>query len=668
MSDMGTTSYVTSGDMVTLKAYIEDHTPIKMFANFSGILPVEGQENVEGSCTEMTTESEDYSAFLNNKRKVPNARFWECVWEVGPVVTVPRDITRLWANTTILFSIEDLLGNKAFEEYDLPILGEENVTANYWRYKWLSQSPTQGLDRFIWGIAQPTSFQHFTITPAPGAPSGDNLEIISFDFDTTTCSGDIDYVYYSDSGTAGITYMGFSPEIKYGIDDVIMMAFNPTNVPPATYADLHNVSHPLVELRINCTAKIISKVYGAKISLPEEENVTLKVKVFNNPLGTNIGNVKDEINDVQEHIASAGWGAIKYPRIIFDYAQIACNLVSTIQSVLGVLAFVGIIEGSACAEYQVMCPPSVQTNDRTGELATVQKGWLGKISVFCGLVISCRATRPQAIDGVDEQPDGSFKCSDADSTWCSIQLWWAEWSNGVISWLSGSALLETNEDLNKYMNQNPSQAETAAGGRNLSGNMPFMTSSDIRGGFDPKKSLIASTLSLCVPGILSNIEKYRQLRCEWLICVKVNVAYGDMTLSQCDDLFQYGLCKYILGDIWNAVPMFQFINQLLSSVGNLVKDPIALGGYVIDLLCANSCGGFPGPGCGVCTAFQFMNVLTQIVASIYGMADADFWTAPTNDICDEAVKDEPKYSNLPGFPAEADPAQQTPPEDTGAAA
>jgi len=115
--------------------------------------------------------------------------------------------------------------------------------------------------------------------------------------------------------------------------------------------------------------------------------------------------------------------------------------------------------------------------------------------------------------------------------------------------------------------------------------------------------------------------------------------------------------------------MFQFINQLLSSVGNLVKDPIALGGYVIDLLCANSCGGFPGPGCGVCTAFQFMNVLTQIVASIYGMADADFWTAPTNDICDEAVKDEPKYSNIPGFPPEADPAQQTPPEeDTGAAA
>jgi hypothetical protein len=85
-------------------------------------------------------------------------------------------------------------------------------------------------------------------------------------------------------------------------------------------------------------------------------------------------------------------------------------------------------------------------------------------------------------------------------------------------------------------------------------------------------------------------------------------------------------------------------------------------GYAVDFACVELCtSGAAGDGCPICSLAKFINVAMQFAASVIGVTKGDFWTAPTEDICEEALKDEPSYSNLPGFPSESDPAQEESP-------
>jgi hypothetical protein len=414
-------------------------------------------------------------------------------------------------------------------------------------------------------------------------------------------------------------------------------------------------------------------VRGARVSLPEEENITLRVKVFDNPLGTNIGNVREELDDVEEHVSSGWWGIIKYPRIIFDYAEMMCSVISVLVQLLGVWTAITEGIGAACTAYQVLCSASSSMNRETGVQDTAIQGFLGDFSLACGLIISCRATQPSALgeDTVepemkDGQPTGEYKCKDDDSTWCTIMLGWSK----VNSWWADTVM-----GVGKLSPGGPPPQATDAsgsriGGREWNESKATLTRTDVMNSFDPKRSLISSIMTVCLPGIFKGIEKYRQIYCKWLMCYKIDIAYGSMMMSQCDELLRYDWCVYVLGDVFNAIPWFQYGNDMVRMVRDVITDPFLLAGYAVDIACNQLCStGDLGPACGICTAVAIVNTLTQIAASIAGMAEGSYWTAPMDDICEEAVKDEPKYSNIPGYPREADPEQQTPPEeDTGAAA
>ncbi|MBW2997114.1 hypothetical protein KY349_02100, partial [Candidatus Woesearchaeota archaeon] len=267
--------------------------------------------------------------------------------------------------------------------------------------------------------------------------------------------------------------------------------------------------------------------------------------------------------------------------------------------------------------------------------------------------ISCRATQPSAIDNAQmNEATGEWGCA-GDSGWCKFFLAWSQWNQKVISILSGSWAFPETERPGVSLQGGRKVDFTGEDGLNV------VDQDALKGSFDPRKSLISSLATGCLPGIFAGIEKYRQLRCEWLMCMKVNVAYGSMSIHECDDLFNYGVCRYVLGEIWNVVPFYQWANEVRDIFVDVASNPLLLIGYVADFACTKYCtSGSAGDGCPICSSISFINVAMQFAANVAGVAKGDFWTAPTEDICEEALKDEPSYSNLPGFPSESDPEQE----------
>ncbi len=75
----------------------------------------------------------------------------------------------------------------------------------------------------------------------------------------------------------------------------------------------------------------------------------------------------------------------------------------------------------------------------------------------------------------------------------------------------------------------------------------------------PAKSLYenvyTSAAGFCLPGILYNLEKYRQVRCREIVCLKNEVPAGLATPDSCSSLGEYLSCRYWTGPAVSLTPL-----------------------------------------------------------------------------------------------------------------
>ncbi|HII72631.1 TPA: hypothetical protein HA265_07785, partial [Candidatus Woesearchaeota archaeon] len=213
---------VASGEPMVIRLYVEDFTPVRAWANLSKVLKeFPGHEADPGTCKEFTTTDYNLSIFINKLRSDMSKRLWECTWITGPTVAVPIEIQPK-VETELMFKVQDLVKHDTFKKDDIDLLGKENVTADYWQYEWQSQSPKNGIDRRTWPISQPVSYQHFRLNPRFSG-----LRIVSLSFDGKGCSGDLEYIFFTESGTPGLEIRGYDVDYTDGLDDIIEVQLNP---------------------------------------------------------------------------------------------------------------------------------------------------------------------------------------------------------------------------------------------------------------------------------------------------------------------------------------------------------------------------------------------------------------------------------------------------------
>ena len=110
--------------------------------------------------------------------------------------------------------------------------------------------------------------------------------------------------------------------------------------------------------------------------------------------------------------------------------------------------------------------------------------------------------------------------------------------------------------------------------------------------FDPSDNLMSSVMSLCLPGVIRNLERLDQNQCEKILC-EYEAAKEGISPIGCNKKSAYNTCL-ITGQGFNVVEGL-LIGSLRENVRNILQNPIALGTNYLrkqaeqSLTCSGSC-------------------------------------------------------------------------------
>ena len=103
---------------------------------------------------------------------------------------------------------------------------------------------------------------------------------------------------------------------------------------------------------------------------------------------------------------------------------------------------------------------------------------------------------------------------------------------------------------------------------------------------DLRENYILSHVGLCIPGMLSNLEKYRQVQCREMLCYKNEVPQGLETVDSCAKLGEYLTCKYFTGPAVQFTPLaagesvVQFVKSFATSPAAYINLALNLPCYI----------------------------------------------------------------------------------------
>ncbi len=131
--------------------------------------------------------------------------------------------------------------------------------------------------------------------------------------------------------------------------------------------------------------------------------------------------------------------------------------------------------------------------------------------------------------------------------------------------------------------------------------------------FDPKKSIIVSTVSLCIPGVLYNLEKARNIECSYIYCIQTQVPNGIPPFF-CESQRYAQWCKYVWGEAFQVIPFAQFIDFTIDKFKEYLSNPLTFLVSVALPLCDANTKGYLRATCraalGVSEAISAVRSIT----------------------------------------------------------
>jgi len=148
-------------------------------------------------------------------------------------------------------------------------------------------------------------------------------------------------------------------------------------------------------------------------------------------------------------------------------------------------------------------------------------------------------------------------------------------------------------------------------------------------------SLIWSIVNLCIPGIIKNLNEYRQIKCQYAICLRDMVPQG-VPKSACDELKSYMTCKYIWGEFFAFFPWTAFLNNILMQLKAAFSTPTGALGFVTGILCEQYCTwDTTGLGYRACRFADGLRALGDIIQNVSRLMSKDSWQIKGEDLCEQ---------------------------------
>lgn len=362
---------------------------------------------------------------------------------------------------------------------------------------------------------------------------------------------------------------------EIGNCDSTILAANPTVV--ARNGPLMNIKYPIAQqvieeqtVDVTCQLRVISK-YQNQVTQPEAVDVNVTIQFYNMPLGELSDNVLDEIDRVSNSdlIQSK---FIPTMNAIFTRLKQGCRMMETLIQVMAGLSVFG-----------------------------ASTSWMENVPVINVFYIAFFRV-PEA--GVSETVLVVSKV--------------VEWGCAVASCTVLDKVLEkvcktcSMSGLLKKMGLNVDKYEgvTDAFGMNLD--------SSLITAMDPQKSIIAATLQLCLPGVFYNLQKARNIDCEYVRCLRDDVPAGT-PVYVCANMRTYEWCKYVTGALWEIMPYRAIWNSFVDKVASLILNPVGLGMAATGVI---ACWALPKAETHyACKTLKFISAVTNAASYIANFKD-----------------------------------------------
>ena len=177
---------------------------------------------------------------------------------------------------------------------------------------------------------------------------------------------------------------------------------------------------------------------------------------------------------------------------------------------------------------------------------------------------------------------------------------------------------------------------------------------------DVKESIVMSAVCVCLPGIVYNLKKWRQINCRYAVCLGNDVLEKGYPTSYCHDERSQLLCNFVVGQIFEMIPFAWLYNQFSSMVQEFYANPISVVAAVSGCLCGGCTkrmfnwdycsetkfeeklvGGDAPPLKGIlyfyCTIAKTAAKLGDAITAINKMRGEKYWTYETSgEWCEQA--------------------------------
>ncbi len=519
-------------------------------------------------------------------------------------------------NVSLDFEFLDLAKNKAAYNYKFFIYGLRNDSmADYWKSTVTCSPPM--IDRNT-----ATFYEHSVYCQVKLTPKNKQAEMVYAEAgELTDCTGNFTYV--TEIEAVNNQFGSKSPHLVF-------------TLAAAEYA--------VNELKFSCPVFVTTRIGNYFMPYAEREDVNITLNFYGLPYGELYSNNEKRIqNTMKLNYEWAEW--IGQVENFVEQFRSLCNIKSDFTVILNALdatltligVTISVVFGACIMTGKADCKPSKELEEARN-LICEDKGILHQALEGLG---NMQPSEDAKVTGGDLWNILDLACKYANCQLTAEELFGKE---------KYGSLVKSSDALGAWDFVCKGKAQTLG----LSLSLEDYQTGQAKAPVDVKENLILSTVCLCIPGVLYNLNKMRQIRCQYAYCLGKRVLEEGLPSSYCNDEKAYLTCNYVTGQIFDLIPFAWLHNQISNMVQDFYANPISMLAAVAGCLCG---------GCSQITGFDYCKKeepeatgamalayigcsiaktaakLGDAIASLKQMTGKgnDYWTIkPANDWCKQA--------------------------------
>ncbi|MBI2654972.1 hypothetical protein HYX06_00925 [Candidatus Woesearchaeota archaeon] len=280
-------------------------------------------------------------------------------------------------------------------------------------------------------------------------------------------------------------------------------------------------------------------------------------RFYNMPLGKFDEGIQKKIDDAKTDARESMKIVGQLNKIMF-YARKICQMFGIIYNVVTIWSTITIIEAVATDSVSALPPAAA--------------------ALYAKKTASCGTEQATAVAADSAWVTGGKFCSFVNCQWApGVMGRYQNWVTGQINKLPLGEILP-----GPGQGYDPQQTQLSKRGQGLAGYM------------DPNNNLGTAFVFACVPGIISGLEKFRQIKCLYADCLENSVAKDGLPAKACEDLKNYAECKYLWGEVFALIPYTAVFDYFTNIIKEALSNPFSALGIGIGAACLHVCPAPPG--------------------------------------------------------------------------